>query len=243
MQKFKYVKVMIIVFCISILYWCMAELPVIMKSKENHFLENMEEYRILGVVGHSGGYEDILGIILFVFPFCLCLNYILMPCTVSLFVRLKSRKEYVLYSMKHTIIFAILFSVIREGIDIIGMLTCFDFFALRNIQFFKCIMVSLLALILFFIQVGSVLQLFNVCFSRKCTGVAVFFMYMFEYLLIRVKLIYWAPCCDSAILPELLEKGISNRRIVFLFLEGTIFCIFLMILFRYFFFTKGYFEK
>lgn len=238
MQKFKYLKSIIIVFACSVLYWCMAELPVITRLKENPFIEDTEEYQILAVVGHNGGYEDILGIILFVSLFCFCLNFLLLPYAETLFVRLSSRKKYISYNMRHTIIFSILFALIHEVINMIGMLLFFSLSALENLQFFYCMFVSFVAITLFYIHVGIILQLLNIWMIRKYAGVMVFFMYMFEYLLIRVKFINWAPCCDGAILLRLLEKSISKERIIFLFSENIFVCLFLVIILNYLFLQK-----
>lgn len=238
MQKFKYLKSIIIVFVCSVLYWCMVELPVITRLKEDSFIEDTEEHQILAVVGHSGGYEDILGIILFVSLFCFCLNFLLLPYTEMLFVRLNSRKKYIIYNMKHTIIFSILFAIIHEVINMIGMLLCFSVSALENLQFFRCMFISFAAITLFYIHVGIILQLLNICIIRKYTSVIVFLMYMFEYLLIRVKFINWAPCCDGAILLRLLEKRISKERIIFLFSENIFVCLLLVIILNYLFLQK-----
>lgn len=227
------------VLCMTIsfgLYWCMAELPVILRLRENSSMDDVEKF--VSVLIHGGGYMQTLGVLLFVFSFCMCLNHVLCPLNSHIFVRWESRKRYVFHCMKGVAAFSLLFVLIHEIIGLTGYLFSVPLSVLKECNYFQNGILSGVCMLLYFIQIGAAVLILQIFVKRKYIPVVMFLLQMTFYLLARLKILSYVPCKNAAMAGRLVQGQITVNQVYVIWIGNMIVLLLLFAVFYLLFMQK-----
>ncbi len=171
-------------------------------------------------------YSKVHLVMIFVLPFVCSVDRVLMKDDIKQLIRHKTRGRIARNEIVKTVLVSILFSVIHNLINYIGLKIFFDESMFRAVNLLNYSIAESLVEFVYFLRVGCVFLVIKNLAKNKMAPIYTFLVYFIESeFSIDILNGVWFPCNDVTIFNDLLDKAISSEALLILLLRGLIFTI------------------
>lgn len=236
MKNIKVFKSTIIVIIVCVIDWLSSNIPLIDFYKDGHI---SQEELLLNVVNSSSGYSSFLKCtMIYVILFLIFYDYLNVKDKGVLLIRKKNRDHYCIYKFKRILLFASLFTLIHEIINIIGVLIAFPISLVSEYLFIYGSIINVFTLIFFYAQTGLVLEILRTRFSKAISLLMASLIYIIQYYAFNLIGSIRYPLEDALVLEDIVGIGIPIFYVISVYGRSLLIIIVLNIIYKELFARK-----